>query len=227
MSRSRARWAIAFLIGLATVTATGLGWRAAQIGSTAAFDDRQSIGETLRVERQNVERTITVAADAREYARYRADYAVAAALDREAGASASPAARAARDRAAALREGATRRAATAGVFGPFTITDDLLTPRRVPRPFDAGARARALAAEQTTSLDSPGVLDPDGWARSANDIRVRVNHLVRWAFVVLVAVLLYTLAEVSTRTRRVVAFAGAGLLVYLVGLIAGLSAVLS
>lgn len=160
------------MIGLATVTATGLGWRAAQIGSTAAFDDRQSIGETVRVEQQAVQRTVSVAADAEEYAHARDD----------------------------------RR------------------PGETLRPFDPAARERALAAEQSTALDSPAALDPDHWARAAADIRVRVNRLTRWAFVVLIAVLLYTIAEVSTRTRRVYAFAGAGLLVYLCGLAFGLSA---
>src|SRR3954452_4342697 len=94
----RARWAVAFLIGLATVTATGFGWRAAQIGSTAAFDDRQSISQTIEVEQQRVEREIAIADQTREYARYRADYAVAAALDRRRG-------RVARIEAAALRAG--------------------------------------------------------------------------------------------------------------------------
>lgn len=80
----RAKWTIAFLIGLATVTAALFTWRAAQIGSTAAYDDRQSISETVRSEQGEVERTIALAAAAREYVRYRADYGVAAALDREA-----------------------------------------------------------------------------------------------------------------------------------------------
>ena len=73
-------WTVAFLIGLATVTATGFGWRAAQIGSTAAFDDRQSIGETVRVEQAAVQRTVALETAARAYARYRADYARAGTL---------------------------------------------------------------------------------------------------------------------------------------------------
>ncbi|MET0601460.1 MAG: hypothetical protein ABW167_05665, partial [Baekduia sp.] len=74
------KWTVAFLIGLATVTATGFGWRAAQIGSTAAFDDRQSIGETVRVEQAAVQRTVALETAVRAYARYRADYARAATL---------------------------------------------------------------------------------------------------------------------------------------------------
>jgi hypothetical protein len=50
VSTSRIKWLTAFLIGIATVTAAAFSWRAAQIGSTAAFDDRQSISETVRVD---------------------------------------------------------------------------------------------------------------------------------------------------------------------------------
>ena len=229
MSGSTLRWAIAFLIGLASVTAAGLGWRAAQIGSTAAYDDRQSISETIAVEQARVERAATLAADAREYARYRSDYAVAGALDREAARlaahGASDLAAVSRQEAVALREGSTLRAADAGLFGRSTIGSALLEPTRVPRPFDYRARARALEAESSASLDSPGNLDPENWARAATEIRVRVNGLIKWAFCVLIAVLLYTLAEVSTRRRLTLAFAGAGLIVYVASVVGGLSTV--
>jgi hypothetical protein len=213
-----ATWAIAFLIGLATVTAAAFSWRAAQIGSTAAYADRQSISETVRVEQAEVERTIAIAAAAREYVRYRADYGVAVALDREAARlAASGSGRLAdvsRSEADALREGATRRAAEAGVFGRSTIGTDLLAPTVTPRSFDITARRRALEAEQSTALDSPGKLNPSGFAQQADDIRHRVNGLVRFAFTIAFAVLLYTLAEVSTRRRRAAAFVAAGLVVY-------------
>lgn len=209
------------------MTAAGFGWRAAQIGSTAAYDDRQSISETVSVEQATVERAVTVAAQAREYVRYRADYAVAAALDREAarlaGRGAGRLAAVSRGEAAGLREGATRRAAEAGVFGRFTIQSDLLEPTATPRPFDYRTRARALAAEQSTALDSPAGLDPQKWAREAEDIRVRITRLARWALLVLVAVLLYTVAEVSTRRRATHALVFCGVIVYVAGLVGGLT----
>jgi hypothetical protein len=224
---TRARWTIAFLIGLATVTAAGFGWRAAQIGSTAAYDDRQSISETIAVEQAAVERAVTVASQAREYVRYRADYAVAAALDREADRLATAGqgrlAAVSRGEAAGLRDGATRRAAAAGVFGRFTIQSDLLKPTAKPRPFDYRARARELAAEEAGTLDSPASLDPGHWARAAEDIRTRVRGLTRWALLVLVAVLLYTLAEVTTRRRLGYVLLGCGVAVYLAGLVGGLT----
>lgn len=223
----RARWGIAFLIGLATVTAASFTWRAAQIGSTAAYDDRQSIGETVRAEQDEVERTIAIAAAAREYVRYRADYGVAAALDRQAtrlaSAGSAALARVSRSEASALREGATRRAAEAGVFGRTTVDSDLLKRRSTPRSFDIQARRRALEAEQSTALDSPGKLDPSGFARQADAIRDRVNGLVRFAFVIAFSVLLYTMAEVSTRRRTTAAFTVAGVAVYAAALAGCLS----
>jgi hypothetical protein len=122
-----------------------------------------------------------------------------------------------------LREGSTRRAAEAGVFGRSTIGTDLLKPSATPRSFDITARRRALEAEQSTALDSPGKLDPSGFARQADDIRDRVNGLIRFAFVIAFAVLLYTLAEVSTRRRRAAAFAAAGIAVYAAAVVGCLS----
>lgn len=211
------------------MTAAGFGWRAAQIGSTAAYDDRQSIGETVSVEQAAIERAVSVAAEAQEYVRYRADYAVAAALDREAdrlaAGGADRLAAVSRGEAAALREGATRRAAEAGVFGRSTIGSDLLQPTTTPRPFDYQARGRALEAEQSAQLESPANLDPGHWARAAADIRVRVKGLTRWAFLALFAILLYTLAEVTTRPRVSYALIGCGLAAYLAGLVGGLTTV--
>jgi hypothetical protein len=223
----RVSWAIAFLIGLATVTAAGFGWRAAQIGSTAAYDDRQSIGETVSVEQARVARAVTVAGQAREYVRYRADYAVAAALDREAGnLSASGAGRLAavsRGEAASLREGATRRAAQAGVFGPFTIDTDLLHPTAKPRSFDYRVRGRQLAADMSAGLDSPASLEPNSWAEAAVHIRHRMRGLTRWAFLVVIAIFFYTAAEVASRPRVTYVLLGCGLALYIAGLTVALS----
>jgi hypothetical protein len=201
------------------VTAAGFGWRAAQIGSTAAYDDRQSISDTVAVQQARIQIAVTIAAEAQAYVRYRADYAVAAALDRQAdrldaGGAANLAA-VSRGQAASLREGATRRAAAAGVFGRFTIGTALLEPRAQPRSFDYRTQAQALALEQATGLNSPASLDPAHWAAQAVDIRARVDNLTRWAFLSVLAVLLYTIAEVAT--RRWIAWTAlvCGLAVYL------------
>ncbi len=211
------------------MTAGAFAWRAAQIGSTAAYDDRQSISETVAVQQARIHTAVAVAAQAREYERYRADYAVAAALDREAdrlasGGAQRPAA-VSRGEAAALREGATRRAAEAGVFGRFTIGTTLLQPTTTPRPFDYKARARALTVERSTGLDAPASLDPAHWAAAAVRIRVRVNDLTRWAFLSVLAVVLYTIAEVVSRPRVAWTALGCGLAMYLAALVGALSTV--
>lgn len=223
---TREQWLVAFLIGLASVLAAVLGWRAAAIGSTAAFDDRQSISETVKVEQGGIDIAFALADDAREYMRYLADYAVAAELDNQAAALAGAGdpgqAAGLRQEARLMRRGATRRAADAGVFGRVSIADDVSRPRPRPRPFDLDDRRRALSAEAATGIDSPGRLDPDVWARDAEDIRDRIDDLVVWAFLLIVAVLLFTAAQVfSSRRRAFFALLGLGCVVLLVGAVSG------
>lgn len=223
---TRQQWIVAFLIGTATVLAALFGWRAAQIGSTAAFDDRQSISETIKVEQQQIDVGIGVAGDAREYSRYLADYGVAAELDNQATALAragdAAAAASARAEADELRRSATERAADAGIFGRFSIQDDLRTPSPVPRPFDVDERAAARAAELSTGLGSPGALDPDAWAAQAEGIRDRIQGLAAWSFILLCAVLLFTAGQVNSERRPVFyACMGVGVVALLAGAIGG------
>ena len=220
------QWVMAFLIGTATVVAAIFGWRAAAIGSTAAYDDRQSISEAIRVEEQRIEIGIAVIGDTREHTRYLADYAAAAELENQAaalGAAGETAAAAGnRAEARALRATATERAADAGVFGRYSVQDDLRTPTATPRPFSLEQRAATRTAEATTSLGSPGRLDPDGWAEGAEDIRDRIRGLAVWSFVLLVSVLLFTLAQANTRHRPAFyAILGTGVVVLLTGVIGG------
>ena len=222
------QWVVAFLIGSATVLAAIFGWRAAAIGSTAAFDDRQSISETTKVEQQRIDIGIGVVGDTREYNRYLADYAIAAELDNQAAAlaAAGRAAAAAGNRreARVLRESATERAADAGVFGRFTIQDDLTRPAATPRPFSLEGRVTARAAEVSTGFDSPGKLDPDNWADESEGIRDRIQGLAAWSFMLLGALLLFTVGQVNTHRRPVFyACMTLGVIVLLTGAIVGFS----
>ena len=210
----RAKWAIAFLIGLATVTAATFTWRAAQIGSTAAYDDRQSISETVRTEQGEVERTIAIAAAAREYVRYRADYGVAAALDREAarltaaGADGSPTSRAPRRPRSGKAQPAARPRRACSAARRSEAISSSRAPLRAPSiSRRGGGHSRRSSRPRSTRRESS---TPRGSQRQADDIRDRVNGLVRFAFVIAFAVLLYTLAEVSTRRRTTASFAVAG-----------------
>ena len=222
------QWVVAFLIGFATVFAAAYGWRAAAIGSTAAFDDRQSISETIAEEQQTIDVALGVTGDLRDYAQYLADYAVAAELDNQAtaleGEGEGEAARDARREARLLRQSSTERAADAGVFGRFSIADDLEQPGATPRSFDFEDRLRARTAEEATGLDSPGQLDPDVWAQGADEIRDRINALAVWALIMLAAVLLFTIGEANSSRRPVLYSAmGLGSVVLVVGAVGGLT----
>jgi hypothetical protein len=222
------QWVVAFLIGAASVFAAAFGWRAAAIGSTAAFDDRQSISETLAAERQTIDVGLGAADDTRDYTRYLADYAVAAELDNQAGAledqGSDRAASDATREAQLLRRSATERAADAGVFGRYSIAGDLERPSATPRSFSLEDRVEARTVEAATGLDSPGQLDPDGWAQDAEGIRDRINGLATWALIMLVAVLLFTIGEANSARRSVFYTAMAlGVVVLLVGAIGGMT----
>jgi hypothetical protein len=217
---------MAFLIGAATVSAAMFGWRSAAIGSTAAFDDRQSISETIKVEQQRIDIGIAVVGDTREHTRYLADYAAAAELENQGAALAAAgngaAAGSSRAEARVLRTTATERAVDAGVFGRFSVQDDLRRPTATPRPFSLEERAATRRAEASTDLDSPGKLDPDDWASQAEGIRDRINGLAVWSFMLLVAVFLFTVAQVNSRRRPAFyAFLSLGVVVLLVSAVSG------
>ena len=222
------QWIVAFLIGIATVLAAFFGWRAAAIGSTAAYDDRQSISESIKVEKQTIDIALEVVSETREYTRYLANYAIAAELDNQADgleeAGDVAGATETRREAQLLRRAATERAADAGVFGRFTIQDDLERPSVTPRPYSLEERVTAATAAAKTGLDSPGQLDPDGWAEASESIRDRIQGLARWSFVLLLAVLLFTAGQVFSERRAVFyALMAVGVLVLLVGAIGGFS----
>ncbi|MGI9557784.1 MAG: hypothetical protein ACR2N5_07570 [Solirubrobacterales bacterium] len=222
LNLSARQWVVAFLIGISTVFAASYGWRAAAIGSTAAFDDRQSISETISTEQQQLDVALAVTGDLGDYTQYLGDYAVAAELDNQAdGLEANGDGAGARDNrqeADLLRRTTTQQAADAGVFGEYSIADDLEEPGEVARGFDLDDRVVARTAEEATGLDSPGQLDPDFWAQESEDIRDRINALAAWALILLIAVLLFTVGEANSN-RRPILYAGLGLGV--VALVAG------
>lgn len=222
------QWVVAFLVGLATVSAAAFGWRAAAIGSTAAFDDRQSISETIASEQQAMDIGLAVSDDTRDFTRYLSNYAAAAELDNQADglekAGEGAAAADARREAQLLRRSSTERAADSGVFGRSTIADDLAQPSETPRAYSLEDRRRARTAEEQTGIDSPGKLNPDRWAQEAEGIRDRINGLAVWALIVLLAVLMFSIAEANSARRPVFYAAMAvGAVVLLSGAVGGLT----
>ena len=205
---------LALLLGLVTIGAGLFSWRAGQIGSTAAFDDRQSIGQTIKQEQQNVEVALLGAVDAVSYVRYLADYAEAATLDDDAellgDAGEADLADIRGTQADDLRRGATIRAAGGGVFGASSVFGEVLEPQPAPRPFDLPEHLDALRAELSTDIRSPGPLDPDEWAQEAEDIRVRMRGLRLAVFAMVIAAAALTVAQVAVRPRSRYGFGALG-----------------
>jgi hypothetical protein len=215
-------WFLPLLIGLVTITAGVFTWRAGQLGSTAAFEDRQSVGQTITQQRQAIEARVGAINDAVAYVSYAADYAEAGAYDRLAaeleaqGASAEAASFT--EEAVRLRTSASRIAAASGLFSQQTLLAELASGNDQPVPFDIDRQVQLLEAEATTGVASPGVPDPDAWAEQADDTRSRVRDL-RWAtLLLLVAVAGLTIAQLTDRviTRRIGAAFGLGLYVIVV-----------
>jgi hypothetical protein len=205
---------LALLLGMATIGAGVFSWRAGQLGSVAAFSDRQSIGQTIAQEQQQVEVALTGAMDAASYVRYVADYAEAGTLGDDARHLAAEGddrlARQREDQANALRDAATARAGATGVFGPATAFNDILTPQRRPRAFDLSEHLDAVRADVSTDIRSPANLNPEQWASAAEALRVRVRGLALAAFLMVLAAGALTVAQVAVRAVSRTGFAAAG-----------------
>jgi hypothetical protein len=186
-----------------TVTAGLFTWRAGQLGSAAAFEDRQAVGQTIRQQEQEVEAGVRAVNDAVAYVAYVADYAEAAALDdladELAGQGADALATNTADDARALRGSASTLAGAAGVFGRQTLLSSIVSSSTSPLPFDLDEQLVRLRAEASTGISSPGDLDPERWAAQADDTRRRARGLRVGTLLLLVAVLALTVAEVALR----------------------------
>ena len=196
---------LALLLGIVTVGAGLFSWRAGQLSSTAAFDDRQSIGQTIKQEQQNVEVALVGAVDAVSYVRYVADYAEAATLADDAqrlvDAGERDLAQMRAKQADDLRRSATVGAATVGVFGAPAVFGDILEPQPQPRPFDLPQHLDAIRAEISTDIRSPVGLNPDQWAQDAEDLRTRMRGLRLAVLLMVVGAAALTVAQVAVHRR--------------------------
>ena len=208
MSKENIKRIIALLIGIGTITVGLFTWRAGQIGSAAAFDDRTAVGQQIDVENARIDVAVEATRQARQYDLYISEYAIADELDADAvelrAQGQDQLADVAEAEALARRESATVRASEAGVFGADTLAVDPDSVSTEPVPFDLEQRIEALTVQETTGLDSAGDLEPQQWADDADDIRDRIRNLTYWVGVLLIAVVLLTAAEVtvSRRVRR-------------------------
>lgn len=215
------------MIGVSTVTAGLFTWRGGQIGSTAAYNDRQSVGEQIDVETAEVDVNIEAARQARQYDRYLADYAVADGLDSDAEALRSTGrgelADLAERQAAARRAAATQRATDAGVFGPSTLGVGAEAATAQPRAFDLEERIDELRVLESTKLGSASDLQPQRWADESTAIRRRIRNLTYWVGLLLSAVVVLTAAEVTVSRRLRLSGLALGSTFLVVGWIGGLA----
>lgn len=203
MSVENQKRLLALLLGVTTILAGVFTWRAGQLGSAAAFADRQSVGQTIKQEEQRTEVALAALSAASAYVRYVADYTEAAALDAQAqqlrSEGEAAGAQVSEQEASDLRRQASVHAAAAGVFGAQSIYTDLRQPSTEPRPFDFEQHLADLQAEVSTGITSPGVLDPQRWADEASDLRSRLRGLRLGALVLVMAAVAYTVAQVTSR----------------------------
>lgn len=216
-ARKLPKWLVPGLIGLVTITAGLLTWRAGQLGSAAAYEDRQSVGQTITQETQRTEAGLATAQQATGYVTYRAGVANAEALEDLAVEAAEQGqgdvAADLLDQAEVTRQNAEALAEASGTFGTQTLLNQQVAGDS-GEPFDIVERFDANVAAAATGIASAGVLDPQAWADMAEDTRQRVREL-RWAtLAMLIAVAAYTVAELARRRpTRFVAF-GVGGVVY-------------
>lgn len=219
-------WIVPALIGLVTISAGLVTWRAGQLGSTSAYEDRQSVGQTITQQQQVTEAGLGTTAQAAAWVAYSASLAEAAALKD----LASEAADQGRyDVAADLLEQAGRVTTSANelaeaqsVFGTQELLRREIDPNAAAEDggFNIEQRFETLKANAASGVTSPGVLDPDAWAARADATRARVRALRIATVFLLIAVAAYTVAELARqRSTRLAGFAIGGL-VYVVTVIA-------
>ncbi|MEZ5239088.1 MAG: hypothetical protein R2716_09135 [Microthrixaceae bacterium] len=80
-ARTLPKWLVPGLIGLVTITAGLVTWRAGQLGSSAAYQDRQSVGQTISEQTQATEAGLATLGQASGYVAFAADLAEADALE--------------------------------------------------------------------------------------------------------------------------------------------------
>jgi hypothetical protein len=208
------RWLVPLLIGLVTITAGVVTWRAGQLASSAAFEDRQSVGQTIKQQQQLIEAGLSTVNASVAYVDYSADYAEAAALDdlaeealQQGNAEIAESLVKSADQ---QRLTASAKAREVGVFGTESLLTQVVTDSTEPLPFDIMEQLAARQAAVSTGITSPGVLDPDAWATRADDTRTRVRWLRLATVLLLFSVVAYTVAELTShiRTRRLAFVAG-------------------
>ncbi|MFV0318075.1 MAG: hypothetical protein ACK5O2_14080 [Microthrixaceae bacterium] len=222
--RALPAWLVPGLIGLVTITAGLLTWRAGQLGSTAAYEDRQSVGQTITQESQSTEAGLATGIQASGFVKYRAGLATANALVELAGqASEQGADQAVVDlttQADLAGQSAVSAADGAGVFGS-PLWSNQAAELELVEPFDIQQRYKTNLTDISTGITSSGALDPQRWADEAEQTRSHVRTL-RWlTLAMLIAVGAFTVAELAPRRKMRLSGFAIGSVVYVATLVLG------
>lgn len=206
---------IAVLIGLVSVTGAVVAWRSAILSEQATDKDRQAVAETVRQEQDAANDEITLQDARGRVAAHAAALANAEILvqqaDRFAAAGDDVAARAATDEAAeqrAIADSVLLGGPTTLVLAEYVIVD----PDTGRRVLDAGTLAddlRALSQAQSQ-------VDPSQTVREANRLRDESQRFDGWLVPLVTAIVLLTLAQVSSARPLRLGLTGAGTAVWVV-----------
>ncbi len=190
------------------------------------------MGQTITQQKQVTEAGLGTASQASAWVTYSASMAQATATSD----LASEASAQGRDDVAAellkqsqnVADAANELAVAQGVFGQQELLDEQLNPDEDPlsEGFSIDQRFETLKTDAATGVTSPGVLDPDAWAKKADTTRSQVRMLRHATVFMLLAAAAYTVAELArARSTRMAGFVVGGA-VYLATLIVVLPSVI-
>lgn len=207
------KFVIVIMIGVVSVTGAVLTWQAAQLGEYATDKDRQSLAETVQVQQDQAAVASQVDREVEAFARYKEQLATAVQLEAQAQQLRQRGqvdeAIDAEDQAGEERQLAeSLLGLTLGNVSSRYLTGDADSAQV---EFDEELRVADLARERAAQFPA----DPDQTAAEGDDLRNRSQRLVGWTIPLVLAVVLFTVAQLVA-SRRVRPFAaGLGLLVYL------------
>ncbi|MGH9137444.1 MAG: hypothetical protein ACRD0G_10415 [Acidimicrobiales bacterium] len=204
---------IAVLIGAVSVTGAVVTWRSALLGEYATDKDRQAITETVRQRQDNANNEIIVQ-DARSlFADWETSMASAIELERRADSLDAVArvgeAQAARDEALELRRAADQLASSQSE--PFTFSAFIEGDETIGFTFDEEEMRRRLA-DQARAINR---VDPAQTIKEAVRLRSDSQRFSAWLIPLVSAVVLLTLAQVSTGRRRRLGLTGVAVVIWI------------
>jgi hypothetical protein len=207
------KFLIVIMIGVVSVTGAVLTWQASQLGEYATDRDRQSLAETVRQQQDQAAVASQVDQEIEAFARYKEQLANAVQFELQAqqlrDGGLEEEALDADDRSAEQRQLADQLLVlTLGSADSAYVVGDKAT---ADVTFDEEQRTRDLVRQREAEFPA----DPELTAAQGDDLRARSQRLVGWTIPLVLAVVLFTVAQLVA-SRRVRPFAaGLGLAVYL------------